>query len=705
MEQRQELAKIIQQALSGKEFSLEKKLDEISKLLETPKDSKLGDWAFPCFTLAKDLKKAPQAIAPELAETLQKEENQLISKIEAVGPYLNIFLSKAHLAQDLIPSILDGSYLSIRDKQADKIMVEYSQQNTHKAFHVGHIRCAALGDTVIRILEWIGHEVVASNYIGDEGSHVAGCLWYLKNHYSGPIPENNRGEFLGELYTKATAMLDLSLVTKVPNPGLKCATVISLKEHPQEKKWRVVTIDVDGNQKVVVCAGSGFQEEDLVAYASPGMRLGKIAVDNRDKKGINSEGMICSERELGLSEDNQKIAVMPEGAVSGAEVADVYRIHKALPPVPSIVEEYKKRKDEVSQVLQAVESGATEIKELWEKTKKWSMEDFYQVYDWLNCRFDHFFYESQFGESGKKLVRKFQTKGIFAESEGAIGVDLKEDNLGFCVLIKRDGTALYSTRDLALAKKKFEEFGIDRSIYVVDVRQSLHFQQVFKCLDLMNYKQASKCHHLSYGYVERPDGTMSSRKGNVILFSQLQERLLGKINSDFLNKYRDEWPAEEIDTAAYRIALATMRFGMLKHDNNSNIVFDLDKWSSVSGDTGPYMMYACARIKSILGGAGKLDHSKADWSLLSHETELDLILHLSTYHSTVFQAAEKYSPLLICSYVYELSRKFSKMYKQCSVIHADSEELKITRACLVSAVGAVIEHGLSLLGIHTVERM
>ncbi|MCB0347311.1 MAG: arginine--tRNA ligase [Bdellovibrionales bacterium] len=276
-------------------------------------------------------------------------------------------------------------------------------------------------------------------------------------------------------------------------------------------------------------------------------------------------------------------------------------------------------------------------------------------------------------------------------------------------MLKSDGTGLYSTKDLALAKLKFDTFHIDKSVYIVDVAQSLHFQQVFKTLELMGYKQADKCFHLSYGMVVLPDGKMSSRKGNVILLNQLKEKLETQIYKDFLSGYEGLWSKEEISEAIRNISVATIKYGMLNQDNNKNIVFDLKEWTARTGNTGPYLMYAYARTRSILREVeskfGKLNSATADWSLLKHETEERVLNKMQQFHTTVAKASEKYEPQGLCIYLYELSKDFSRMYDQCSVLHAEDEALRTSRALLVDACGRVIQTGLNLLGIKTLERM
>lgn len=711
MQYEAQIARLLAELLQSEPFDLSLSAQDLEGWLERPKDSKMGDLAFPCFRLAKELRKAPPQIAASLHEGLDAESLQAagLAQVVAAGPYLNFYVARAELAQTTIPAILDGSFLSPREARPERVMVEYSQPNTHKAFHVGHLRNASLGDSVARLLSWVGHEVVPVNYIGDEGTHVAKCLWHLRTQYHGELPTEHRGEFLGEQYSAATELLSLDTLTRAPLLGVRAVRVLEVGPHAAQPKWLVARIELAADQdpepRTVVAGAGGFEAGDLVAYASPGMRVAGKEVGCVDRKGVQSQGMLLSEAELGLSANNDRIAPLPAGAQLGDEVVELYRRDGALPAGTPVAEEFRRRNAEVSAVLQAIESGGGEIWEQWRETKEWSLEEFRRIYAWVDARFDHWFYESELGEESKALVREHQEDGVFVASEGAVGADLSAFGLGFCVLIKTDGTALYATRDLALAKRKFEQYGIDRSLYVVDDAQTLHFQQVFKCLELMGYEQASQCQHLGYAQVVLPDGKMSSRKGNVILFSQLEERLLSKVHADFLGKYEGQWSSQEIAEAAHRLALATMRYGMLNQLNGSKIVFDLDEWSARSGNTGPYMMYAYARTRSILRQVGEVDESLVDWTLLEHELESELIGFLADYPRIVERAAEQLSPQVVCTYAYELSKKFSRWYKACSVLHAESDALRATRLKLVDATGRVVQHALSLLGIATIERM
>lgn len=707
MTQKLLLAETLANVLNSDDINSGLSVADIEAALETPKDSKLGDLAFPCFRLAKALRKNPAQIASELQIKLNKmtEEEPLISEVKATGPYLNFVLSKSALAADLIPAILNQDYVKRRADKNERFMFEFAQNNTHKGFHVGHCRTAILGDSSCRLFNWLGHDVIASNYIGDEGTHVAKCLWHLKRLAEKDVPENRKGEFLGQLYTDANRELSLDSFTEAPFPGAIAAEVKSIAEHPSEDKWKVVIVTTPEGDKTVVCGGHGYKTGDMVAWVPVGISFKGKTVTPQEMKGVASEGFICSEEDLKLSKDRLKILILPENTETGKSLVEIYRIKDAVPENQTVMELIAEREEEVGKILQTLEAKEPEITALWNETKEWSMNDFIQDWKWLNCNFDHFFCESECGEAGKDIANRFLEKGVFVKDQGTIGADLKDYNLGFAILVKSNGTATYACRDLALAEKKFNDYKVDRSVYVVDVRQKLHFEQVFKCLELMGFKQADKCHHLAYDFVTLPEGAMSSRKGTFVMFSVFKQELIDRIKTDFLEKYRGEWPDSEIDQAADLIGRATVRYTMLNQDNTSVIVFDLDKQVAATGNTGPYLLYAAARIKSILRDINPASPETADFSLLTDESESELLMHLNSYHQALEKAGSEYSLLPVCTWVYNLCKKFSRMYNKCSVKNAETPALQKARAALVMATGVVLEHGLGILGIETVDRM
>eukprot|EP01097_Dermamoeba_algensis_P006937 TRINITY_DN432_c0_g1_i1.p1 TRINITY_DN432_c0_g1~~TRINITY_DN432_c0_g1_i1.p1 ORF type:complete len:762 (-),score=171.22 TRINITY_DN432_c0_g1_i1:146-2386(-) len=695
--------------------------------------------AFPTYLLAKQpelAKKKPkeanfqdycsqlgQQILPALVKQVEAG-NSAIEKVIVEGVYLNFYYKPGFIGS-ILPSILLETFIAKKASVNERVMIEYSQPNTHKTFHVGHMRNAALGDSLIRLYEWIGYDVIAANYIGDVGAHIAKCLWYYLNFEpkkSSKIEENipsgcSRVEWLGGMYAKACDELDFTRWTKFPYPGYISAVVESIEVHPGNPKWKVVVVRTsESNTFKVVSPAKGLEVGHIVVYAPVGTRKGGRLVQEVDMKGVLSVGCVLSEKELDVGTDNEKIFILEKGTPIGQEVTELTRYPNiSLSADIKIADEMKKRTTQVNEVLKALEAKEPETTQLWEITRQWSIDDFKTIYSYLDCRFDHYFHESDVGEESKEMVIDAYNKGQLVKSEGAIGADLKKWNLGFSILLTSAGTGLYATKDLALAKRKFEDFKIERSIYVVDGSQSLHFKQVFKTLEVLGFKQAAKCFHLDYGLVTLKTGKMSSRKGNIIAFTQLKEQLSSKIDKDFMQKYREEgskkWSEEAIQEVIKKIAISTIKYGMLNQDPKKDIIFDMDAWTSKTGNTGPYLMYAYARTRSILRKVVITDEEKTqhnlvlDPSLLSTEYERKILSIMSLFPETVEKAAEGYRPQSLCIYLYTLARLFSRMFEAVSVKTAEPLLLKYNRLALVDAVGVILKAGLSLLGISVSEKM
>ncbi|HMO01800.1 MAG TPA: arginine--tRNA ligase [Oligoflexia bacterium] len=682
--------------------------------LESPSAKELGDIAFPCFGLAKLFKKNPSQISTDIAASLTATKQEatdqfpeFISKINHNGGYVNFFIKPEVLASSVITSTLSGTLTNPAERNGERVMVEYSQPNTHKAFHVGHCRCASLGDSIARILEWNGSEVIPVNYIGDEGTHVAKCLWLFEKKYNNSLPKDaaeRRGEFLGQVYSEANNLLDLEAQTAVPLPGVISAEILATQEHPKKKNWLVIKLTTGrSGEKTVVSGLTGFKIGDIIAYAPTGTEIGRKKIEALDKDGVTSEGMILSLKESTLGEDNDKPVILPKGTAVGEELVEIYRFNRSDPR--KLLDIISEREQEVRKKLATLESEEPQAKKIWLETRQWCLDEFEEIYRWLNCRFERVFTESEVRDLSKEIVLNHYKKGSLILSDGAIGIDLSTHGLGFFMLLKRDGTALYSTRDLGLAEIKFKDYNIDRSLYVVDAAQSLHFKQLFKTLEILGFPQAKNCHHIDYAQVVRPEGKMSSRKGNIILFNELKNRLMKKFADEHLAKYVGVWSENEIRETTRRLALATIRYGMLNQLNNTQIVFDLDEWSQVSGNTGPYILYVGARINSILRETSEENILGANFTLLTDSSEQELIKQLAKFRESVAQAVSEYSAQPICVYLYELCKRFNSMYAKVSILKAESKQLKLARVGLIKAVRVAIVDGLKLLGIESVERM
>jgi len=274
--------------------------------------------------------------------------------------------------------------------------------------------------------------------------------------------------------------------------------------------------------------------------------------------------------------------------------------------------------------------------------------------------------------------------------------------------LKSNGTGLYATKDLALAQIKFDQFKVDRSLYVVDSSQSLHFAQVFKTLEKMGYKQAEKCIHIPYNLVVAPDGKMSSRLGNVILFDDLRVKLGEALNEAFLDQ--SNFNEEEKTKVRNACSVGSIRYGMLNHDVAREIVFDIKKWTSAAkGDTGPYLMMQYARVQSIDRKVTVDPSAVANYALLTDEKSQELLLELSQFQNAVLKVVNQKvpNPSSLCSYLFHLSQTFSSWYDkpEHNIRRCQDPNLQLTYLHLVKAFSLVIGQGLQLLGIPPLDKM
>jgi arginyl-tRNA synthetase len=366
-------------------------------------------------------------------------------------------------------------------------------------------------------------------------------------------------------------------------------------------------------------------------------------------------------------------------------------------------------------MLRKWEAGDPHVYELWRVTREWSLEEFRAILHILDVNMDVWFYESEANKLGKEIVDELIDKGI-AEDERAQGgpvivkidekLGLTKEKYRTMVILRSDGTTLYSTKDLALAKQKFEQYHVDRSVYVVDFRQALHFQQVFKILELWGFPQASKCFHLSYGYVTLPEGAMSSRRGRVVLFKEVYDEAVKRALA-VESERTGNIPENDRQQIAQQIGLGALVYSMLSVDNNKDIVFDVNEALSFDGRTGPYIQNAHVRANSILKKAGiqssELHPATFDFELTKHEIEL--IEQISRFPNAVEQAANEYRPLVMAAYAYDLANAFHSFYHAVPVLQNEDENIKHARLRLVATARQTFANALRLLDIKAPEVM
>lgn len=357
------------------------------------------------------------------------------------------------------------------------------------------------------------------------------------------------------------------------------------------------------------------------------------------------------------------------------------------------------------------EANDPEVRALWEKMNNWVYAGFDETYKALGVGFDKIYYESKTYLEGKKKVEEGLAKGLFVrKDDNSVWADLTNEGLDQKILLRSDGTSVYMTQDIGTAEMRFKDYPIDKMIYVVGNEQNYHFQVLSILLDRLGFKWGKDLVHFSYGMVELPNGKMKSREGTVVDADDLIASMIQNaraLSEDKVNKLEDITEAEKNEIARI-VGLGALKYFILKVDARKNMLFNPEESIDFNGNTGPFIQYTYARIRSILRKAAAqgiaIPTAVADNAPMN-EKEIALIQKMNDFGAAVAQAGVDYSPSGIANYCYELTKEFNQFYHDYSILNADTEDEKTTRLVLAQNVAKVIKNGMELLGIEVPERM
>ncbi len=549
--------------------------EEVYDLIALPPNTEMGDYALPCFKLAKLMRKSPVTIAESLRDSIMSDEaimsDKVLNEVSAVNGYLNFKINKGDFVRATLDKILkeQDNYGSSDLGEGKTVCIDYSSINIAKPFHIGHLSTTVLGGALYRIFNFLGYKAVGINHLGDYGTQFGKLISAYKRWGDRETIEKGGIRALNELYVK-------------------------------------------------------FHQE---------------------------------------------------------------------------AETHPEYDDEARAYFKKIEQGDEECLALFHWFKKLTLKDVQRIYDMLDIRFDSYAGESFYSDKMQPIVDELREKGLLVESRGAQVVDLEEYGMSPCIILKSDGTSLYATRDMAAAAYRKATYDFDKCLYVVAYQQNLHFKQFFKALELMGKEWAKDLVHVAYGMVSLEEGTMSTRKGNVVFLEDVINKCIDKAYAIIDEKNPNLDNKRE---TAEKVGVGAVIFGALYNNKIKDIVFSYDKVLNFDGETSVYVQYTCARANSVLQKGGSV--TEYELPELTAE-EIELVKAIATFPETVVSAAEKYEPSFIARFAVDVSQKFNKFYFNCKILAAEDEKTKNFRLALTNATLQALKNAFTLLGIGIPDKM
>lgn len=558
-----------------------------------------GDYTLVTFPLLRISHCSPENTGNAIGEWLVANVPE-IAGYNSVKGFLNILFSYIYW-NELFAEIAGNKEFGCLESTGKNIMVEFSSPNTNKPLHLGHIRNNLLGDSVSRLLEANGNNVIKATLVNDRGIHICKSMLAWKELFNGATPESSgkKGDHLvGDCYVAFSNLL---------------------------------------KKQVAEMTAAGVPEDEAEKEA-PCMK-------------------------------------------------------------------------EAHDMLVKWENGDKEVRDLWSMMNGWVFKGFDETYKSLGITFDKTDYESKNYLLGKELVAKGLETGVFErDADGSVWCDLTSEGLDRKLVLRGDGTSVYITQDLGTAEKRFSEYRLDSHIYVVGNEQDYHFQVLKLILKKLGFKWADSIYHLSYGMVELPEGKMKSREGTVVDADDLIDKMYREAKATSLEagKLADMEP-EEQERLFRMIGLGALKYFIIKVDPKKTMLFNPKESIDFNGNTGPFIQYTHARIRSILRKADEQGISRSaselDKSPEPSAKEIRLIKLLNIYPSKLAEAGQALAPSIVANYAYDLAKEFNQYYHDTQILREEDQKIRSFRLCLIETLASVLVKAMGILGIELPERM
>jgi len=637
---------------------------ELIEMVRPSQDPKFGDYqANFAMPLAKQLGRPPREVAAEIVAQLDVAD--FCEPAEIAGPgFINLRIHNDWLVAHVERAIMDERFGIAPAAQARTYVIDYSAPNVAKPMHVGHIRSTVIGDALCRTLAFLGHRVIGDNHLGDWGTQFGMILYGYKHFLDRAAYERDRVGELARLYRLVRKLVDYH-DGKRELPELE-AKVLRLKTQLQE-------------------------QQSAHAHA--------------DAKEVKKTEKAVRQAERAVTE------VRTEFEELQARLASV----DSDPELARLVDEHVNISSAVLQETAKLHEGDAENVTLWREFVPACMADIERIYKRLNVKFDEVLGESFYHDRLADVVADLERKGLARESGGATCVFLEGYDTPMIVR-KQDGAFLYSTTDLATIQHRVKRWKPDAVLYVVDHRQSLHFDQLFATARAWGYGDVELV-HVSFGTVLGEDGRpFKTRAGQTVglegLLDEAVERALKIVTeNDQAKPSGPELSLSERQRVAEAVGIGAVKYADLSQNRTSDYTFSYDKMLAMQGNTATYMQYAHARIRSIFArgekqlGSALLSANPTGGIRLDHPAERALAIELLRFAEALEMVVADYRPNQLTNYLFELSNRFSTFYEQCPVLRAEAPELLRSRLLLCDLTARVLKQGLNLLGIEVVERM